>query len=148
MQFFLDVLLSIRSAILYLLLGILISYKPSYTHACVCVPIHCHIHHVCVCLCACVCVFVSGYIHICVWFCVGIFVFVCDFMCVSVYSVCVCVCTSWVPPAYSSAQSLSPPHPSLLYSVVCWAQSCVKRALCDFLNKILCIFLDRCFHTF
>ena len=146
MQFFLDVLLSIRSAILYLLLGILISYKPSYTHACVCVcvPIHCHIHHVCVCMCACVCVFVSGYIHICVWFCVGIFVFVCDFMCVSVYSVCVCVYVLGPPGiferAISLSLSLSPAPLSLLYSVVCWAQSCVKRALCDFLNKILCIF--------
>ena len=62
---FLDVLLSIRSAILYLLLGILISYKPVY----VCVPIHCHIHHVCVCMCMCVYKWLYTYLCVCMILC-------------------------------------------------------------------------------
>ena len=144
-----DVLLSIRSAILYLLLGILISFKPSYTHACVCVCAHSLPYTSCLCVYVCVRVFVCGYIHICVWFCVGIFVFVCDFMCVSVYSVCVCVCTSWVPPAYSSAQSLSLPRTplSLIFSSVLSTELCQTRVVW-FSKQNIVHFLDRCFHTF
>ena len=121
-----DVLLSIRSAILYLLLGILISYKPSYMcmRVCVCPFIAIYIMFVCVCAC----VFISGYIHICVC------VILC--ICISVF-----VCVLGPPGIFESAQSLSLSIPlSLIYSVVCWAQSCVKRAFGDFSQKNTVLF--------
>ena len=148
-----DVLLSIRSAILYLLLGILISYKPSYTHACVCVCVCAHslpytsclCVYVCVRVCVCkwlytyLCVILCRYFRICVWL----------YVCERIF--CVRVCVRLGSPRHIRARNLSLSLPrtplSLIFSSVLSTELCQTRVVW-FSKQNIVHFLDRCFHTF